>query len=112
VGVDCTRCINSACCSLVVEVDEDEYKYFESINLHHTFERYTDKFISEFPRFKDKRDQISLLHKELHAYLKKGDDGLCVLLDRETMLCSIYNNRPKVCVDYTVDRCSKIRSLE
>ncbi len=29
--------------------------------------------------------------------MKRLDDGLCSALDRDTYLCSIYENRPWVC---------------
>lgn len=28
------------------------------------------------------------------------DDGLCSALDRDTMMCTIYNNRPWVCREF------------
>jgi Fe-S-cluster containining protein len=52
------------------------------------------------------------MYKDNFATLKKEDDGLCVLLDRESMKCTIYENRPKVCKDYTTSRCSKIRCIK
>lgn len=30
------------------------------------------------------------------------DDGWCAALDRDTMLCGIYERRPTVCRDYRV----------
>ena len=32
--------------------------------------------------------------------MRRGDDGWCVALDRETMRCTIYVHRPQVCRDY------------
>lgn len=32
--------------------------------------------------------------------LPKGDDGLCIHLDRESSLCSIWDKRPSVCREY------------
>ena len=46
------------------------------------------------------------------AYLKQGEDGYCELLDRKTMKCSIYNDRPKKCREYKTEKCSKIRILK
>jgi len=41
--------------------------------------------------------------------MKKSDDGYCVMLDRETMLCSIYEDRPEVCRAFKNNKCEKIR---
>lgn len=32
--------------------------------------------------------------------MAKGDDGWCVALDRDSMRCTIYRNRPDVCRTY------------
>ena len=34
-----------------------------------------------------------------------------ILLDEETKLCSIYEDRPEVCKKYQTNRCEKIRQL-
>ena len=34
------------------------------------------------------------------AVMRRLDDGWCVALDRDTMLCTIYPRRPGVCRDY------------
>jgi Fe-S-cluster containining protein len=36
----------------------------------------------------------------LYYVMKRERDGWCVALDRETMLCSIYEQRPFICRDY------------
>ena len=46
------------------------------------------------------------------AEMIKSDDGYCINLDRDSMLCKIYENRPKVCREFTEDRCEKIRVLD
>ncbi len=35
-----------------------------------------------------------------HRQMKQREDGSCVALDRTTMLCTVYGNRPKVCRDF------------
>lgn len=32
--------------------------------------------------------------------MRRLDDGWCIALDRKTMLCTIYEQRPQVCRDY------------
>jgi Fe-S-cluster containining protein len=32
--------------------------------------------------------------------MRRGDDGWCVALDRETLRCTIYERRPQVCRDF------------
>ena len=44
--------------------------------------------------------------------MKKADDGYCTLLDRKTMLCSCYEDRPQACKKYENNRCEKIRLLK
>jgi Fe-S-cluster containining protein len=34
--------------------------------------------------------------------LKRLDDGWCAALDRDTMLCTIYERRPTICRDFAV----------
>jgi len=32
--------------------------------------------------------------------MKRRDDGWCAAVDRNTMLCTIYERRPMICRDY------------
>jgi len=32
--------------------------------------------------------------------LRRGSDGYCMLLDRETLLCTIYDHRPRTCREF------------
>lgn len=34
------------------------------------------------------------------SVMRRGDDGWCVALDRDTMRCTIYASRPQVCRDF------------
>ncbi len=36
----------------------------------------------------------------LYFVMKRGKDGWCEALNRETMLCSIYEKRPSICREY------------
>ena len=65
------------------------------------FETRTDKFLAENPKYIKQIKEFDEMYKDNFATLKKGDDGLCVLLDKESMKCTIYENRPKVCKNYT-----------
>lgn len=52
------------------------------------------------------RLHVRLNEEERHRFegagtLEKGDDGLCVHLDRNTYLCTIWDKRPGVCREYT-----------
>tara|TARA_R110000772_G_scaffold113500_1_gene217806 strand:+ start:269 stop:613 length:345 start_codon:yes stop_codon:yes gene_type:complete len=109
--VDCLKCINSACCSLVIEVDKLEFELLKEKGLNDCFIKHVDVFVGKFPKFKDKKEQLDENYFDNYAEMKKSKDGLCVNLDRKTMLCSIYEDRPKVCKDYENNRCSKIRKL-
>ncbi len=35
-----------------------------------------------------------------HSTMHRSDDGWCVALDRNTMLCTIYEQRPLVCREF------------
>ena len=110
--VDCLKCVNSACCKLDVEVDRLEFQRFKALRLDKYFETRTDIFIKKEPRYNEQTEILNKMYEANFAILKKGKDGLCVLLDRETMKCKIYEDRPKVCKDYTTSRCGKIRILK
>ncbi len=109
---DCLRCVNSACCKLDVEVDRNEYDNFVALNLGNHFNTRTKIFLEQNPKYKRQRIIFDKMYFDNYAILKKNNDGLCVLLNRETMLCSIYNDRPKVCKDYTIKRCENIKKLK
>jgi Fe-S-cluster containining protein len=109
--VDCLKCINSACCKLDVEVDVDEYEKFKELGLKDYFETRTDIFLKKEPKYKEQEKVFNEMYKDNFAILKKGKDGQCLLLDRTTMMCTIYEDRPKVCKEYTSNRCEKIREL-
>lgn len=38
--------------------------------------------------------------KDLYTVMKQGADGWCEALDRNTMLCTIYERRPFLCREY------------
>ena len=110
--VDCLKCVNSACCKLDVEIDRLEFQRFKALRLDEYFETRTDIFIKKEPRYNEQTEILNKMYEANFAILKKGKDGLCVLLDRDSMKCKIYEDRPKVCKDYTTDRCTKIRILK
>ena len=45
--------------------------------------------------------------------MKRSDDGWCQALDRNTLMCSIYENRPLVCREFEMasDECITERDL-
>ena len=110
-GVDCLKCINSGCCKLVVEVSYDEYKQLEKKGLHVHFTKHIDTFLKKFPKLESKREFLESNYLKNYAELNKNEDEYCILLDEETKLCSIYEDRPEVCKKYQTNRCEKIRQL-
>lgn len=109
--VDCLKCVNSACCKLVIEVDKKEYDSLCDKGIKDSFVTHVDKFIEQHPKFESKRKFLAQNYTGNFAEMKKDSNGLCVNLDKKTMLCYIYENRPKVCRDYKTERCSKIRKI-
>ena len=74
--IDCLKCINSACCKEpIAQVDRKEYERLVDLGYESNMETYTDRFIERNPRYKDKKDIFDNMHKDIFAYLKKGDDG-------------------------------------
>ena len=111
-AVSCLDCVNSACCRLEVNVSRDEYSRYKSLGMTDLFETFAEKKIRENPEFAPLKHVIDeSTNDDDYAELKKGDDGYCLKLDRETMLCSIYDKRPSVCSWYTNDRCEEIRLI-
>ena len=45
-------------------------------------------------------DQFTQVDRWGGHVMARLDDGWCAALDRDTMLCSIYQQRPGVCRDY------------
>jgi len=70
----CTGC--AKCCWLVVCLHEDDDILPEMVT---TKERDTG---------------------EVDPVMKRGPDGFCIALDRETRLCTIYERRPMVCREF------------
>lgn len=110
--VDCLKCLNSACCRLDVEVNIKEYERFKSLGLDGYFTTRTEIFLKNEKRYIKHKEVFNEMYKNNFAILNKGNDGQCVLLDRKTMKCTIYEDRPKVCKDYTSNRCEKIRNIK
>ena len=44
--------------------------------------------------------EFTMQTDDLYFVMKRGEDGWCEALNRETMLCSIYEKRPFICRDY------------
>ena len=110
--VDCLKCLNSACCRLDVEVSREEYKRFEGLGLTDYFTTRSEIFLKKNEKYREHEELFNKMYNENYALLNKGKDGQCILLDRKSMRCTIYKNRPKVCKEYTTDRCVKIRTLK
>ena len=80
-GVDCLKCINSACCKLKITIDKKEYESLKP-KIKNEFVRHTDIFIQKNPKYKNKANQIDLMYIDNYAVMKKGNDGFCNFLDR------------------------------
>jgi Fe-S-cluster containining protein len=106
------KCFNCAasCCRLTVDVSKEEYQIFKNKGLNKHFITQTDKYISKNPKHENKRPFIDSLYIESYAELKKDKSGLCALLDKNTLLCTIYEDRPQACKDYQINSksCKKL----
>ncbi len=110
-GVDCLKCINSGCCKLKITINKKEYDSLIP-KIKKQFVKHLDVFLEKNPKYKRKEKILDLMYDDNYAEMKKDDDGYCNFLDKKTMLCSVYENRPKICKDYTNDKCVKIRLLK
>ncbi len=45
---------------------------------------------------------VSIEHRGAHT-LRRLDDGWCAALNRNTMLCTIYESRPLICRDFELN---------
>tara|TARA_Y100000592_G_C5299452_1_gene234762 strand:+ start:42 stop:389 length:348 start_codon:yes stop_codon:yes gene_type:complete len=106
----CMVCVAS-CCSLEVEINQEDYLKMKALGLDHGAKKHSSDFIEKNPIYKGKELFFDELYKDNFARLKKGKDGFCLFLNRETRLCSIYENRPQVCKDFSNNskHCEKIR---
>jgi len=109
--VDCLKCINSGCCRLKITIDKKEYESLKP-KIKNEFVKHSEIYLSKNPKYKSKAEILDSMYEDNYAEMKKGVDGYCNLLDKKTMLCSVYENRPKICKDYINDKCVKIRLLK
>jgi len=109
--VDCKKCVNSGCCKLVIEISKQEYNSLSS-KVKKDFTKHIDSFLEKSPHLKGFIEKdLEVLYEGNYARMNKDKDGYCPLLDRETMLCSVYEERPQVCKSYSNMKCEKIRLL-
>ena len=74
--VSCSTC-KALCCRLEIRlIEEDDF--------NNVPEHLTEKTAS------------------LYTAMKRSRDGFCIAVDRGTMLCTIYNQRPSLCREYEV----------
>ena len=109
-GIDCTKCTTSACCKLDVVLTREDYHAFVALGYGAHVETETDSFIKKNPEYEKRREFIDNLYDGDYARLLKDEYGMCVLLN-ENKLCSIYEDRPRICREYKNDRCEKIRCI-
>ena len=109
--IDCKSCINSGCCKLVIEISKEEYESLSDI-VKKEFTKHIDSFLFKNKRLKGHIDKyLEILYKDNYARMNKSSDGYCPFLYRDTMLCSVYEDRPQVCKNYSNTKCEKIRLL-
>tara|TARA_R110002167_G_scaffold24774_6_gene86673 strand:- start:2100 stop:2435 length:336 start_codon:yes stop_codon:yes gene_type:complete len=110
-GVDCLKCLNSGCCRLKITIDKIEYDCLIP-KIKKEFVKHSEIYIKKNPKYKSKQKNLDSMYKDNYAEMKKDNNGYCNLLNQKTMLCSVYEDRPKICKDYTNNKCKKIRILK
>tara|TARA_R110001592_G_C13142086_1_gene747406 strand:+ start:1240 stop:1587 length:348 start_codon:yes stop_codon:yes gene_type:complete len=106
----CLTCVGS-CCSLVVDIDKEDYNNLISIKKGKNVIKQSEIFVKENPSYKGKEKFLDEMYSEEFARIKKNKTGFCSLLDKKTRLCSIYENRPKVCKDFS-NKSLKCKSIK
>ncbi len=106
----CLFCVGS-CCSLEVEIDKYDYQILKKIGKEDNVNKLSSLFIDKNPTYKDKEKFLDEMYQDRFAILKKNNSGFCNMLDLESRLCTIYENRPKVCRDFSNKSiaCQKIK---
>jgi Fe-S-cluster containining protein len=97
----CLNCVAS-CCKLVVEIDKIDYNKLVGLGHKDIMTKQSEIFIRNNPSYKIKEKFLDeKLYVNNFAIIGKGKDGFCKLLDRETRLCTIYENIPKTCSEFS-----------
>ena len=106
----CLACVGS-CCSLVVDINKEDYNNLISINKGDNVIKQSEIFTNNNPSYKGKEKFLDEMYFEEFAIIKKDETGFCSLLDKKTRLCSIYENRPKACIEFSNEslKCKSIK---
>jgi len=99
------------CCALEVDISRQEYDNLVKMGLEKHITKNISKFISQNPQYKGKEEDLDEMYQGEYAVINQGGDGYCMLLDRKTRLCSVYENRPDTCIKFSneSEECNKIR---
>tara|TARA_R110002153_G_scaffold209897_1_gene362492 strand:+ start:10768 stop:11115 length:348 start_codon:yes stop_codon:yes gene_type:complete len=106
----CFSCVGS-CCSLLVDIDKEDYNNLISIKKGENVIKQSEIFTKNNPSYKGKEKFLDEMYLKDFAIIKKDKTGFCSLLDKKTRLCSIYENRPKACIDFS-NKSSKCKSIK
>ncbi len=105
----CFGCVAS-CCKLIIDINRGEYERLNKLKLSESLIKQSEMFIQKNPEYKGKEQFLDGMYNDDFAIIKKGKDGFCSLLNKETRLCGIYENRPKVCIEFSNEskRCKNL----
>ena len=110
--IDCKRCINSGCCKLKIEISKQEYESLSDV-VKKEFTKHIDSFLEKNPHLKGLvENDLEILFNDNYAIMNKGIDGYCNLLNKKSMLCSVYEERPQTCKDYKNNKCQNFRLMD
>jgi len=97
--VDCVRgreigC-QTYCCCLLVRLEPGENKPEDNKQVENRQGKNRPD--------KNRSGEIVRCNKSLPApgFIEKAKDGYCIYFERETKLCSVWHNRPKVCREFS-----------
>ena len=79
--IDCSKCPERGCCCGIIPFTAQ------------LIEKFKDKFQVPVEKEVAAKDGIGLITKDM----------LCIFLNRETKLCSIYENRPEICRKFGIE---------
>ena len=107
---NCLNCMGN-CCTLLVDINREDYNNLISINKGDNLIKQSEIFIKENHSYIDKEKFLDEMYFEDFAIIKKDETEFCSLLDKKTRLCSIYENRPKACIEFSNEslKCKSIK---
>jgi len=92
-----------------IDITKKEYDKLKKLGYKINLNKKSEIFIKNNIEYKNKVDFLDKIYGDEYATITKDESGFCSFL--KDNLCSIYNNKPKVCNDFKSNskRCKSVR---